>query len=266
MNEKGLVVELMWLDGAKYPKADDRPSLSVLQWIEYQLDNCTTIEEVIATDKKIRISSAGSPPLHYLVADSGGNAATIEFLNEKMVVHKGNDLPFPVLTNTEYATATKMVKSANNGTNSASPSFNDNSVERFAVACSMLQQFRMADSNQSLVDFSFNVLGRVSQPGWTRWSIVYDLNNKTIYFKTARFPSVKSISFADFDFTCNSEALALNMNQTMEGKVSNQFKNFTLEINRRLIEQSVEESKSQVTISEMDRKKLMEYPGLLRCQ
>src|SRR4030095_11910119 len=30
MNEKGLVVELMWLDGTKYPAADQRPSVNTL--------------------------------------------------------------------------------------------------------------------------------------------------------------------------------------------------------------------------------------------
>ncbi|OSZ79955.1 hypothetical protein CAP36_01430 [Chitinophagaceae bacterium IBVUCB2] len=98
MNEKGLVVELMWLDGTKYPSPDHRPAIDVLQWIQYQLDICSTIEELIATDKNIRIATAGSTPLHYLVADATGNAATIEFSNGKMLVHKGEQLPFPVLT------------------------------------------------------------------------------------------------------------------------------------------------------------------------
>ena len=45
MNEKGLVVELMWLDGTTYPQPDERPSVGVLQWIQYQLDNYSTIEK-----------------------------------------------------------------------------------------------------------------------------------------------------------------------------------------------------------------------------
>jgi len=44
MNEKGLVIELMWLSETQYPRADERPSLSVLQWIQYQLDNHSTVE------------------------------------------------------------------------------------------------------------------------------------------------------------------------------------------------------------------------------
>ena len=60
MNEKGLVVEMMWLEGSKYPEPDQRAELGVLQWIQYQLDNCSTIEEVIATDSKVRISKTHS--------------------------------------------------------------------------------------------------------------------------------------------------------------------------------------------------------------
>ncbi|MCW3110901.1 MAG: linear amide hydrolase, partial [Segetibacter sp.] len=33
MNEKGVVVELMWLTESKYPTQDNRSALSVLQWI-----------------------------------------------------------------------------------------------------------------------------------------------------------------------------------------------------------------------------------------
>ena len=71
MNETGLVVELMWADGSKYPKPDSRPALGVLQWIQFLLDNYNSVEEVISSDSRIRISP-DNPPLHYLVADASG--------------------------------------------------------------------------------------------------------------------------------------------------------------------------------------------------
>src|SRR5688572_12628309 len=83
MNERGLVVELMWLQETQYPESDDRASINVLQWIQYQLDNCANIGEVIATDKKLRIDPAAGAPLHFLVADGSGKAATIEFIDGK---------------------------------------------------------------------------------------------------------------------------------------------------------------------------------------
>ena len=34
MNEKGLAIELMWLEGSRYPAADARPGVDNLQWIQ----------------------------------------------------------------------------------------------------------------------------------------------------------------------------------------------------------------------------------------
>ncbi len=73
MNEKGLVVELMWLDETKYPVKDDRAALDVLQWIQYQLDCAATIEDVISSDRQVRITNNNATPLHYLIADAAGN-------------------------------------------------------------------------------------------------------------------------------------------------------------------------------------------------
>jgi len=53
----GLVVENMWLDETEYAEPDSRPAVNLLQWIQYQLDNCKTVAEVISNDTKIRIES-----------------------------------------------------------------------------------------------------------------------------------------------------------------------------------------------------------------
>jgi choloylglycine hydrolase len=89
------------------PTKTSDPSVGVLQWIQYQLDNCANVDEVIKTDAVLRIESNGTP-LHYLVADADGKTATIEFLHGKMVVHAGNDLPFPVLTKTPITNLLKL--------------------------------------------------------------------------------------------------------------------------------------------------------------
>ena len=100
MNQAGLVVELMWLEETEYPAGDARLPLGVLEWIQYQLDTASTIDDVLASDEKVRIS--GGAPLHYLVADGGGRAATVEFLHGKLVAHTDDSLPVSVLTNSTY--------------------------------------------------------------------------------------------------------------------------------------------------------------------
>jgi len=263
MNEKGLVVELMWLDGTRYATADNRPAIGELQWIQYQLDNCATVDELIATDNVLRIASIGQSPLHFLVADASGNAATIEFLDGKMQVHKGKDLPFPVLTNNRYdeslqQTAT-AVKQAGN------LSFTDNSIDRFAKACSMVNLFQQTNISTPVVDYSFSILDKVAQGDHTKWSIVYDISNKKVYFKTRDYPGIKNLSFPAFDFNCKSTPKAWNMNQLADGNISSLFVDFSLEMNSKIVNQSFDESSSQFTVSEEGRKSVWQYPASISC-
>jgi penicillin V acylase-like amidase (Ntn superfamily) len=155
MNEQGLVVELMWLDQTKYPKADKRPAIGVLQWIQYQLDNCSTIDEVIATDKIVRIASVGTTPLHYLIADARGKVATIEFLEGKLTVHRDDQVAIPVLTNDIYGlSATAYLAASTMG--AAKPiSLGNNSLDRFSQACNMVDDFRKSNSNTESADRLF---------------------------------------------------------------------------------------------------------------
>jgi choloylglycine hydrolase len=258
MNEKGLVVELMWLDETKYPGADNRPAIGVLQWIQYQLDNCTTVEEIIATDKKLRISATGTTPLHYLVADANGKAATIEFLNGKMIVHKGNDLTLPVLTNNTYDESVKSYKNSSYKGN--------NSLERFGEACKMIQQLNANNTSKPLTDYAFDILGKVAQGNFTKWSIVYDITNKRIQFKTDRFKQVKKVNFSAFDFNCTATAKVWDINQTASGNINSLFESFDPAINKRIVETAAKESESQVPISQKNRERLWQYAPGIKCQ
>ena len=259
MNEKGLVVELMWLDATKFPEPDNRPSLNVLQWIQYQLDQNVTVDEVIATDEIVRINSKGTP-IHYLVADAGGNVATIEFLKGKMVVHKGKELPFPVLTNSTYDESMQQTNGLNN------KSFQDNSIERFARACRMVERFQMHEINLPIVDYAFSILYNVAQDNRTKWSIVYDVTNRKINFKSHGFNDVKTVAFSSFDFNCTSSPKMFDINQNLKGEVSASFKDFSIDEARPFLEKAVSESKSEVTIPDNAKEALLNYPREIKCK
>src|SRR5690606_38480373 len=216
MNERGLVVELMWLQETQYPESDDRASINVLQWIQYQLDNCANIGEVIATDKKIRIDQAAGAPLHFLVADASGKAATIEFIDGRMVVHQGAELSFPVLTNTTYKESLKQV-------NTNKKTFSDNSVQRFATACRMVQQYQASDVKEEPVEYAFNILKNVAQGNYTKWSIVYDITNKQIHFIANGHKERKSLSMRNFDYSCKLQPLAFSLSDARGGDISKLF-------------------------------------------
>lgn len=89
VNEKGLIVEVMLVDGS-YPDYDQRTAVNELQWVQYQLDNSSTVDEVIETDEFIRIRKVNQN-LHYLVCNRSGETAVIEFGADGMTVYRGDD-------------------------------------------------------------------------------------------------------------------------------------------------------------------------------
>ena len=188
MNEKGLVVELMWLDGTRYPKPDARPEVGTLEWIQYQLDTAATVDEVIASAKKIRILERGTP-LHYLVADANGGVAAIEFLNGELVAYRNESLPIAALANDRYGDSLAAMK---NGAN-----------DRFARAAKGL-------ASATTIDGAFVLLDNVAQPS-TRWSIVYDIRNRAIRWRTKENRTRRELRFAALDFRCASPARGLDI-------------------------------------------------------
>ena len=101
INEKGLMVSQMWLDETRYPPADTRPVIGNLEWIQYNLDRHGSVAEVLADAEAVRPMSRA--PIHYLVADAAGDAAALEFLDGKLVVHRGAAMPVRALTNSTYS-------------------------------------------------------------------------------------------------------------------------------------------------------------------
>jgi penicillin V acylase-like amidase (Ntn superfamily) len=261
MNEKGLVVELMWLDGTSYPEPDDRPEIGVLRWIQYQLDNNKTVAEVIKSDQKIRIQKFDTP-LHYLVADAAGAVATIEFLDGKMKVHQNKDLPFPVLTNSRYDESIQVAGEYMTKQNLPG----DNSMERFVKACNMLNKLKTDDVKMPLPDYAFSILDNVTQGTHTKWSIVYDIVNRVVYFKTLDFKNVKTFSFNGFDFACSNTPKMFDMNQPGSGDITKAFISPDVAIKKAALDKAVAESFEQVRIGEADKKFLLEYENTVTCK
>ena len=257
MNEKGLVVEIMWLDETEYPKPDTRPAIHILQWIQYQLDNCATVAEVLATDRLMRITGTTGAPLHYLIADATGNVATVEFIKGKKVVHTGSSLKYPVLTNSPYKQSVQLTDANNR---------QDNSIERFATACSMIQSFQKADQKINAIDYGFSILNAISQGNYTKWSIVYDIKNRLINFKTNEAKSIKQVHFNQLDFSCKTGPLEYNINQQSKGNIFKQLLPFSFQNNINYTKRSLMESRQALNFSEQEQKHFLHYPKTTICQ
>lgn len=229
MNEAGLVVELMWLDAAKYPNPDSRPAVGVLEWIQYQLDNFATAAEVMANAGKVRIAS--QTPLHYLVADRAGGCASIEFLEGKLVAHSGPTLPVAALTNDTYESSLAYLRDRERRGARELPA-GSGSLERFVRAASLVAAAERRNTG-SAVDDAFRVLDSAANPGWTQWSIAYDLPNLRVHFRTKTNPKVKSVALSSFDLSCGTPVRTVDLDADPR-----EFADYSPKANRALIEKS----------------------------
>lgn len=211
INEKGLVVEIMVVSG-KYPKQDQRKAVNELQWVQYQLDNYETIEEVISSNEVIRISKI-SQDIHFLVCDSAGKVAVIEFMNGKQVAYTGDDLKYPVLENSNYKTSLWNCE--------------NNKKCRFKTAVNMIEKY---ESDQNAIDYSFEILEEVKLDG--SWSIVYDIKNKRVHFKTASNQSKRLFRLDEFDFGCESDHLVYDLRENHERDITQHFKTYSRELQK----------------------------------
>ena len=222
MNEAALVVELMWLNDTEYPSEDARLPLGVLEWIQYQLDTAATVEEVLRSHAKVRI--AGGAPLHYLVSDANGRAATIEFLHGKLVAHTDETLPVPVLTNSTYAESLGFLESRKGKAPGGS-----GSNERFARAALALGALKRSGTERP-VGALFDILASVAQPT-TRWSIVYDQSKRIVHFRTDVHRPLRYVALDSVNFSCAGGAKLLDVDTRLEGDVSGKFKPYSTAAN-----------------------------------
>ena len=231
INEAGLVVEVLMLTETVYPEPDSRPSISALQWVQYQLDNFSTIQKVIESDAHVRIlQTFSSPGLHYFVCDRDGNSAIIEFLNGGFIYYTDENMPVKVLTNSTYE---QGIRSWNHQKHRKSNQYSG--ARRFVHTAELLYKYS-ADKPTDPVGYTFNVLGIVSQGSFTKWSIVYDIKNLAIYFRTYSNQKIRHIALQHFDFSCKSSVLVLNINNDLSGDVTDSFLEYTQEDNRLLVE------------------------------
>ncbi len=263
MNEAGLVVEVMWLVETEYPAADSIPTLNNLQWVQYQLDNFSTVKQVLASDSLVTVISDNSATIHYLVADATGDCASIEFLDGKAVYHTGEEMPVPVLTNNTYEESEQFLHGLKpfGGAEPIPQGFG--SLARFARAARYIRRYRPEDS-VPIIDYAFAALSSVSSGMYTKWSIVYDIPNLRIYFRTFANQQIRHLDLASFDFSGSTPAKMLDINARLSGDVARDFIDYTSGANRDLIFNVFHRVEFLKAIPDEQLEALAQYPETTR--
>ena len=257
MNEAGLVIELMWLEGVRYPAPDARPAVDVLQWIQYNLDSHATVAEVLAADQKVRI--VGDVPLHYLVADKKGQVATVEFLDGRLVAHTGKTLPVAALTNSTYRESERFRKTA-----SGAATRGPGSLERFARAAERVTTFdgRKGDA----VAYAFATLDDAAQGNYTQWSIVYEIDRARIHFRTRSHRPIRTLSLAGLDFACGKPVRVLSLDAKVQGDVARHLVPYTRRINHDLVRASASKTPFLASTPAAELERWAAYPEAAVCR
>ena len=107
MNEKGLQCSVLFLDDSGLPPPDPaRKDVGVLNFVSYVVSNFATVREATSALATINVAPASiaaifsqietpleydpqKAPLHFAMADTGGDRAIVEFIDGKVKVYHG---------------------------------------------------------------------------------------------------------------------------------------------------------------------------------
>jgi len=190
MNEKGLVVEQLWMSESIYPDHNN-PTISELEWIQYQLDSYATIDEIIQNINHLTIKPIAT--VHYFIADRNGNSAVIDFTEGKTVINKKQGRN-QVITNSPFLSSENYFALNQSKIDATSRT----SFDRFCQIKNSLTNIEIENPAHA-----FEILGNSAENRdnyKTYWSIVYDLSNLKIYYKTFDNKTIKQFGFSNADF------------------------------------------------------------------
>lgn len=228
VNEKGLALFEMSMGKTKHKVDPANPTLFICLWIQYQLDNCATVDEVIQNAHTINQQGWA---WHYFVSDREGSCAVIEYIDGKVVVYKGEAVTYPVLCNTQYSRELWRVKlfKGFGGTMEIKP-FLGRFPPRFVRAARMLQAFDPV-KHRPAHDYALSILKEIWVPNRNKWSILVDVNNSKVYFHTNKNRNLRYFSYTHEDFLPDKPCRILNIHTPLSGDVSASFVNYSYQRN-----------------------------------
>jgi penicillin V acylase-like amidase (Ntn superfamily) len=229
MNERGLVVEILWLDETEYPaQIPEVMEANESQWVQSMLDRAQTIGEMISLSKGFQVNSRHGK-VHYFACDSSGTCAVFEYLKGKLVITKlDNKNDVKAISNNSYEESLEAFK--------ASKKFPEDpsSLSRFTRAATLIKR---PNTSEALVPATFKILDAVSDDE-TKWSIVYDPSLSKIFFKTKSRPDIKEVSLNYFDWSCGASVKVLDINTASKQDVSSTFEDYSDKLNTSIVEKN----------------------------
>ncbi len=242
MNEAGLTVSEMGLGESVFPFDESLPTMLSHLWIQYQLDNYASVDEVLEhlSDINTEPSSTFTPPAssnyHLFVTDSSGGLAIIEFLEGGPQVYRNEDAPVPALCNHTYQQELDKLKSYEGLFGWIKRFLNSRDDLRFVKCADALKEFGTS-FDYDPIEYCLGVLTQMQFERTKQWSVVYDIRAKRIYYRTTRGHNTRYFDFNALDFSIDVPASVLeDIDFNSSGDVSSQFVPFTSDADRSVID------------------------------
>lgn len=261
INERGLVMEVLWLSSARYGADTSRPALNELQLIQYLLDTTATTAEAVRAAQQVRVAR-GYARVHYLVCDREGACATLEHLDGKLVVHRGKTLPVALVTNSTYAESRSALRGYRGFGGSRPAPSGTASLSRFARAAAGLRAIGARAAGAKLVDAGFAVLESVHTPDFSRWQIVYQPRLGRLSFRQAGKTARIEATTKGLDFRCKSPVRVLDLTGALTGKAG-QWMPYSRALNAKLLRHNLRRTRVRLPAPVVEQ--LIAYPERLPC-
>lgn len=232
MNEKGLVVEMLWLDDTRFNIAEDKTYLNELEWIQYQLDNFQTVDEVVANVEMLKIYPIKGK-IHYILADPFGKSVIIEYLDGKPMVYEKEANACQAITN-------KAVEFSEKYSDNIQGIRQNNTSEIYRYHQLENQIKKLQNPSDYSEKTAFQLLESVSIPKGdfkTVWSIVYNIETKSIAFYSHKNKEIKQINLNNIDF--EQGLSCFNINQNKETLLDNKLQPFLEKVNFEMVSASL---------------------------
>jgi hypothetical protein len=213
LNEAGLFIWEMGFD-TEYPVDPTIPTLFQMQWMQYQLDNHATVDEVLASLDRVTLDGWG---WHYFVADTQGRTAIIDFPDGRPEVFTGPTMPVPICCNSSYPEAMRWLAEHEGFGGNLKYRQEFSEIPRFITGAKKLQEY----AGQDPVSFCFATLQAMSVN--VRWSVVYDVTRGVAHFNTNIDPVVRSFAFGPDDFGPGQATMMLDIDTASPGDVKGLF-------------------------------------------
>jgi len=106
--------------------------------------------------------------------------------------------------------------------------------------------------------------------GNNKWSIVCDVKNLKMFFRTNKGKNIKSIDFSSFDFSCAEPVKVFDINTDLSGEVAEKFIDYSEELNKQLIRNGFDKINfgfiGNLIIKPVYKKKLNFYTNSFKCE